>query len=92
MFSFDVYVTFCVSLCVHVYLCACMWVCLCVSVCMSARVCVCVALTGEGVGHPSQWCAEEPDGAVEGVAGSQPQGGPHRVAPYCQQCAIQHWL
>lgn len=81
-----------------VLVCACVFVCLhvgvpvCVCLYVCARVCVCVALTGEGVGHPSPWCAEEPDGAVEGVAGSQPQGGPHRVAPYCQQCALQHWL
>lgn len=43
---------------------------------------MCVS-TGKSVGNPSSWCAEEPHSAVEGASGSQPQSGPHRVAPDC---------
>lgn len=40
---------------------------------------VCVR-AGESLGNPASRRAEDPDGAVERAAGSQPQGGHHRVA------------
>lgn len=49
-------------------------------------------LAGEGVGNPPSWFGEEPDGALEGAAGSQAQGGPHRVAPHRQQHPLQYGL
>lgn len=52
----------------------------------------CVLPTGKSVGNPPSWFTEEPDGAVEGASGSQAQGGPHRVAPDCQQHPLQYGL